>query len=214
MVGIRHAGAVVRLAASHSASEAFVAAMLARLNAQRAARRRARDRQLAGRARAGRRRPRRPRRRRLAARATPNPGVRETELVDDAIVCAVPPGHPWAARARSTAGASSRRRWSCATRRRTRAGRSTPCSPRATCTPPSRWSRPRRRAPRSPRPAAPRARAPQPPRHRPDRLPSSRSTASPSRAATCSSPRPTASRPARSASSSSASTSYIRIWLR
>ena len=29
---------------------------------------------------------------------TPNPGVRETELVDDAIVCAVPPGHPWAER--------------------------------------------------------------------------------------------------------------------
>ena len=29
---------------------------------------------------------------------TPNPGVRETELVDDAIVCAVPPGHPWAQR--------------------------------------------------------------------------------------------------------------------
>jgi DNA-binding transcriptional LysR family regulator len=27
---------------------------------------------------------------------TPNPGVRETELVDDAIVCAVPPRHPWA----------------------------------------------------------------------------------------------------------------------
>jgi len=27
---------------------------------------------------------------------TPNPGVRETELIDDAIVCAVPPGHRWA----------------------------------------------------------------------------------------------------------------------
>jgi DNA-binding transcriptional LysR family regulator len=33
---------------------------------------------------------------------TPNPGVRETELIDDAIVCAVPPGHPWAARGRVT----------------------------------------------------------------------------------------------------------------
>jgi DNA-binding transcriptional LysR family regulator len=27
--------------------------------------------------------------------ATPNPAVREEELLDDAIVCAVPPGHPW-----------------------------------------------------------------------------------------------------------------------
>ena len=33
---------------------------------------------------------------------TPNPGVREAELVDDAIVCGVPPGHPWAARAQVT----------------------------------------------------------------------------------------------------------------
>jgi DNA-binding transcriptional LysR family regulator len=37
---------------------------------------------------------------------TPNPGVRETELVDDAIVCAVPPGHSWAAR-----GTVSRKRF-------------------------------------------------------------------------------------------------------
>jgi len=29
---------------------------------------------------------------------TPNPGVRERELGPDAIVCAVPPGHPWAGR--------------------------------------------------------------------------------------------------------------------
>jgi DNA-binding transcriptional LysR family regulator len=98
MVGIRHSGAVVRLAASHSASEAFVASLLTDLNARQ---------QLAvelvtansqvvralvadGRADVG-----------VAAsrpNATPNPGVRETELVDDAIVCAVPPGHPWAAR--------------------------------------------------------------------------------------------------------------------
>ena len=33
MAGIRHTGTVVRLAASHSASEAFVAALLARLDA-------------------------------------------------------------------------------------------------------------------------------------------------------------------------------------
>jgi len=32
--------------------------------------------------------------------ATPNPAVREVELAADAIVCAVPPGHPWARRAR------------------------------------------------------------------------------------------------------------------
>jgi DNA-binding transcriptional LysR family regulator len=99
MVGIRQTGTVVRLAASHSASEAFVAAMLTEVNARQ---------QLAvelvtansqvvralvadGRADVG-----------VAASRpdhTPNPGVRETELVDDAIVCAVPPGHLWAARA-------------------------------------------------------------------------------------------------------------------
>jgi DNA-binding transcriptional LysR family regulator len=98
MVGIRHVGAVVRLAASHSATEAFVAPMLADLN---------RERELAvelvsansqvvramiadGRADVG-----------VAAsrpEATPNPGVRETELVADAIVCGVPPGHPWTGR--------------------------------------------------------------------------------------------------------------------
>lgn len=98
MVGIRQTGAVVRLAASHSATEAFVAALLTDLNVHQ---------QLAvelvtansqvvralvgdGRADVG-----------VAASRpnhTPNPGVRETELVDDAIVCAVPPGHPWAAR--------------------------------------------------------------------------------------------------------------------
>jgi DNA-binding transcriptional LysR family regulator len=106
MVGIRQTGAVVRLAASHSASEAFVAALLTDLNARQ---------QLAvelvtansqvvralvsdGRADVG-----------VAASRpnhTPNPGVRETELVDDAIVCAVPPGHPWAAR-----GTVSRKRF-------------------------------------------------------------------------------------------------------
>jgi DNA-binding transcriptional LysR family regulator len=98
MAGIKHSGTVVRLAASHSAAEAFVAAMLAGLDS---------DRQLPvelvtansqvvralvadGRADVG-----------VAASRpnhTPNPGVRETELVADAIVCAVPPGHPWAQR--------------------------------------------------------------------------------------------------------------------
>jgi len=98
MAGIKHSGTMVRLAASHSAAEAFVAAMLAGLDP---------DRQLPvelvtansqvvralvadGRADVG-----------VAASRpnhTPNPGVRETELVDDAIVCAVPPGHPWAER--------------------------------------------------------------------------------------------------------------------
>jgi DNA-binding transcriptional LysR family regulator len=98
MVGIRHTGAVVRLAASHSASEAFVAALLTDLNArgQLAVELVTANSQVVrvlvadGRADVG-----------VAASRpdhTPNPGVRETELVDDAIVCAVPPGHPWEAR--------------------------------------------------------------------------------------------------------------------
>jgi DNA-binding transcriptional LysR family regulator len=97
MVGIRHTGALVRLAASHSASEAFVAELLARLddghvsvelvsaNSQVV-----RGLVADGRADLG-----------VAASRpghTPNPGVRETELIDDAIVCAVPPEHRWAAR--------------------------------------------------------------------------------------------------------------------
>jgi DNA-binding transcriptional LysR family regulator len=98
MVGIRHGGAVVRLAASHSASEAFVAALLTSLNARQqiavelvtANSQVVRALVADGRADVG-----------VAAsrpNPTPNPGVRETELVDDAIVCAVPPGHAWAAR--------------------------------------------------------------------------------------------------------------------
>jgi DNA-binding transcriptional LysR family regulator len=96
MVGIRHVGAVVRLAASHSATEAFVAAMLTDVNDQRrlpvelvtANSQVVRALVADGRADVG-----------VAASrpdATPNPGVREAELIDDAIVCAVPPGHPWA----------------------------------------------------------------------------------------------------------------------
>jgi DNA-binding transcriptional LysR family regulator len=98
MVGIKDEGAVVRLAASHSASEAFVAAMLTKLDArhQLAVELVTANSQIVralvadGRADIG-----------IAASRpdhTPNPGVRETELIDDAIVCAVPPGHPWAAR--------------------------------------------------------------------------------------------------------------------
>jgi DNA-binding transcriptional LysR family regulator len=98
MLGIRHTGTVVRLAASHSASEAFVAELLARLddghhisvelvtaNSQVV-------RALVGDGRAD-----------LGVAAsrsdhTPNPGIRETELIADAIVCAVPPDHRWADR--------------------------------------------------------------------------------------------------------------------
>jgi DNA-binding transcriptional LysR family regulator len=104
MVGIRHVGAVVRLAASHSATEAFVAAMLAGLGDERplavelvsANSQVVRAMVADGRADVG-----------VAAsrpETTPNPGVRESDLVDDAIVCAVPPGHPWAGR-RSVSGA-------------------------------------------------------------------------------------------------------------
>ena len=106
MVGIKDTGAVVRFAASHSASEAFAAAMLTNLDArhQLAVELVTANSQIVralvadGRADVG-----------VAASRpdhTPNPGVRETELIDDAIVCAVPPGHPWATR-----GSVSRRRF-------------------------------------------------------------------------------------------------------
>jgi DNA-binding transcriptional LysR family regulator len=97
MVGIRHTGALVRLAASHSATEAFVAELLARLDGGHASvelvtanSQVVRGLVADGRADLG-----------VAAsrpRHTPNPGVRETELIDDAIVCAVPPEHRWARR--------------------------------------------------------------------------------------------------------------------
>jgi DNA-binding transcriptional LysR family regulator len=104
MVGIRHVGAVVRLAASHSATETFVAAMLAGLGDERplavelvsANSQVVRAMVADGRADVG-----------VAAsrpETTPNPSVREAPLADDAIVCAVPPGHPWAGR-RSVTGA-------------------------------------------------------------------------------------------------------------
>jgi DNA-binding transcriptional LysR family regulator len=106
MAGMRRTGTVVRLAASHSASEAFVAALLTRLDASEklavelvtANSQVVRGLVADGSADVG-----------VAASrpdSTPNPGVRETELIDDAIVCAVPPGHPWAAR-----GTVSRKRF-------------------------------------------------------------------------------------------------------
>jgi DNA-binding transcriptional LysR family regulator len=94
MLGIRHTGAVVRLAASHSATEAFVAGLLTRLEGALAVELVTANSQVVraliadGRADLG-----------VAAsrpERTPNPGIRETELVDDAIVCAVPPEHRWA----------------------------------------------------------------------------------------------------------------------
>jgi DNA-binding transcriptional LysR family regulator len=99
MVGIRHAGSVVRLAASHSAAEAFVAALLARpddthplaVELVTANSQVVRDMVADGRVDLG-----------VAAsrpELTPSPGVREADLADDAVVCGVPPGHPWATRA-------------------------------------------------------------------------------------------------------------------
>jgi DNA-binding transcriptional LysR family regulator len=98
MVGIRHTGSLVRLASSHSATEAFIAALLAEIGDSRrlsvelvtANSQVVRALVADGRADLG-----------VAASRpdhTPYPGVRETELADDAIVCAVPPAHPWAER--------------------------------------------------------------------------------------------------------------------
>jgi DNA-binding transcriptional LysR family regulator len=106
MAGIRNTGAVVRLAASHSAAEAFVAGMLTGVNANgqlsvelvTANSQVVRALVADGRADVG-----------VAASRpdhTPYPGVREAELIDDAIVCAVPPDHPWAAH-----GSVSRKRF-------------------------------------------------------------------------------------------------------
>jgi DNA-binding transcriptional LysR family regulator len=98
MAGIRHTAAVVRLAASHSASEAFIARMLARREGRRplavelvtANSQVVRALVADGRADVG-----------VAASRparTPNPGIRETELAPDEVICAVPPEHPWARR--------------------------------------------------------------------------------------------------------------------
>jgi DNA-binding transcriptional LysR family regulator len=94
MLGIRHTGTVVRLAASHSATEAFIAALLTTLDVAIAIELVTANSQVVrslvadGRADLG-----------VAASRpdhTPNPGIRETELIDDAIICAVPPEHRWA----------------------------------------------------------------------------------------------------------------------
>jgi len=97
MVGLRRGAAVVRLAASHSATEAFAAELLTGLRSRALAvelvtanSQTVRSLVADGRADVG-----------VAASRpdhTPNPGVRETPLADDAIVCAVPPNHPWSGR--------------------------------------------------------------------------------------------------------------------
>ena len=98
MAGIARAGGPVRLAASHSASDAFVAGMLGHLNEGRALPVElmnanstvVRDLVADGRADLG-----------VAASRphhTPYPGVRELSLSDDEVICAVPPGHRWAGR--------------------------------------------------------------------------------------------------------------------
>ena len=123
----------VRLAASHSASEAFVAEALAQPTTATQLRRAA-DRQQPRRARARRRRARRARRRRgRRPGATPNPGVRQVRLADDASSARCPGG----IRGRSGGGSRRRsscaRRWSCATRAPTPAGPSTRHSAGSAC---------------------------------------------------------------------------------
>ena len=92
MAGLRVQAVPVRLAASHSAFEAFVADVLARehrfaIELVTANSQVVRGLVADGRADLG-----------IAASrpgATPNPAIREIALTDDTIVCAVPPGHPW-----------------------------------------------------------------------------------------------------------------------
>jgi DNA-binding transcriptional LysR family regulator len=95
MAGLHERPAPVRLAASHSAFEAFVADALDPADGARtvAVELVAANSQVVrslvadGRADLG-----------VAASrpgGTPNPAIREVDLLDDAIVCAVPPGHPW-----------------------------------------------------------------------------------------------------------------------
>jgi DNA-binding transcriptional LysR family regulator len=101
MLGLARASGPLRVAASHSASEAVVADVLAARDEQErvqavelltANSHVVRALVAEGRVEIG-----------IAAgrpRATPNPGVRELKLADDQIVCAVPRGHPWANRRR------------------------------------------------------------------------------------------------------------------
>jgi DNA-binding transcriptional LysR family regulator len=100
MAGLGHATGPLRVAASHSASEAIVADAIAAHEGGRTIELLTANshivRGLVGEGRvelgitAGR------------PRATPNPGVRQLHLADDVIVCAVPRGHPWAQRRRIT----------------------------------------------------------------------------------------------------------------
>jgi DNA-binding transcriptional LysR family regulator len=92
LAGLRVQTVPVRLAASHSACEAFVDDVLARehrfaIELVAANSQVVRGLVADGRADLG-----------VAASrpgATPQPAIREVALADDAIVCAVPPGHPW-----------------------------------------------------------------------------------------------------------------------
>lgn len=98
MQGLAREGGPVRLAASHSATDALVADLLGHLNARDslavelvcANSTVVRDLVADGRADLG-----------IAAsrpNRTPYPGVREELLAPDEVICAVPPGHPWARR--------------------------------------------------------------------------------------------------------------------
>jgi len=100
LAGMRQHAAPLRLAASHSACDAFVTDVLAAVSEERgpAVELIAANSQVVrglvgdGRADLG-----------VAASrpgATPNPAVREILIAPDEIVCGVPPGHPWARRAR------------------------------------------------------------------------------------------------------------------
>src|SRR3954447_16638199 len=100
LAGLGGEHAPVHLAASHSATEAFVAETLAELGPDwvgpvelvSANSQVVRGLVADGRAELG-----------VAAsrpKATPNPAVRELHLADDLLVCAVPAGHPWSRRAR------------------------------------------------------------------------------------------------------------------
>jgi DNA-binding transcriptional LysR family regulator len=95
LLGLRRLSGPLRVAASHSATEALVAGTLARdghscsVELVIANSTVVRDLVADGRADLG-----------VAASRpnhTPYPGVRELDLADDAIVCAVPSSHPWAA---------------------------------------------------------------------------------------------------------------------
>lgn len=98
IAGLPSSGGPLRLAASHSATEALVADLLGNLNEDRALPVElvmanstvVRDLVADGRADIG-----------VAAShpaRTPHPGIREAVLIEDAIVCAVPPTHRWARR--------------------------------------------------------------------------------------------------------------------